>query len=106
MVKLIEITSHADLVTEIVAQFAFMKIMSEPQDHSFNRLEKLSLDEIYSKADDFFVQFTDELGMITTSECELDKKITEFLKEWESVTDVTAIHQNINYRLKVLDQDS
>ncbi len=82
-----------------------MKIMSEPDDNNYIALEKLSLDKIYEEADNYFVEFTDELGVITSSECNLENKLTIFLNKYEEITDTTAIQQNIQYELMLLDKD-
>jgi len=104
--KLVEITSHAEIVTEIVAQFAFMKIMAEEQDGNYEALDKLRLDEIYAKADNYFVEFTDDFGMIETAPCNLTEKLTQFLSEWSSIVDVEAIQQNIHHRLQLFDSEN
>jgi DNA phosphorothioation-dependent restriction protein DptG len=81
-----------------------MKAMSRPEDNSFIPLQELSLDDIYNKADKYFIDFTSIEELIDAEECNLSEKITGFLKEWESITDVTAIQQNIHYELGVLDE--
>jgi len=91
------------LVEKIVGQFAFMICMAEPQDHSFDKLQKLNLHDVFKKADDYFCQYADDDGMILTEEFNLKSKLAEFLKEWEAITDVTAIQQNIHYQLARLD---
>ena len=104
MIKIIEITSHAELVEKIVGQFAFMALMSESEDSNFFELQDINLQDIFRKADAFFVDCTDDLGMIMSDEVGLKDKITDFLKEWEEITDVTAIQQNIHYQLSILDK--
>ena len=104
MRKLVEITSHPELVAQVMAQFAFMITMAEKDDPNFEKLQELNLQDIFQKADQFFCEYTDDLGMIMTEECGLTEKITEFLKEWEEVVDVTAIQQNIHYHLLLIDE--
>lgn len=104
MVKLIQYVSHPDLCAQIVGQFAFMKAMARPEDNSFFPLQELSLDDIYNKADNYFIDFTSIEELIDADECNLSDKITSFLQEWKSITDVTAIQQNIHYQLKTLDE--
>ena len=103
MVKLVKYVAHPDLCGKIVGQFAFMKSMSRPDDSSFSKLQELSLDDIYNKADNYFVEFTSMEELINADECNLSKKITEFLQEWNEITDVTAIQQNIHYELRKLE---
>lgn len=105
MVKLIEIVAHPTLVSEIVGQFVFMITMSRPGDSNFEKLHAIDLNDIFKKADNYFVDFTSVEEMIMTEECDLSEKITAFLKEWASITDVTAIQQNIHYNLMIMDKE-
>jgi len=105
MRKLIEITTHPQLVQEIVGQFVFMILMAETEDHKFKEIQSLNLQDIFNKADNYFIQFSDQNKMIFTEEHNLTEKITEFLKEWEEIVDVTAIQQNIHYKLLVMDKE-
>jgi hypothetical protein len=105
MIKLIPLVTHPELCAQIVAQFAFMKIMAKPEDRNFLLLQDISLDDVYNKADNYFIKFTSIEEVIDSEECDLTKKITFFLKQWSSVTDVTAIQQNIHYHLKAIDKD-
>lgn len=104
MKKLVEITSHTEIIEKIIGQFVFMKLMSEPEDSNFLELFDLNLNDIFKKADEFFIDFTDDLGMIISEDVNLSSKITEFLKEWSQIVDVTAIQQNVHYQLYVLDK--
>lgn len=105
MIKLIPITSHPELVSEIVYQFSFMKLMSEASDRHHLELSALNIDDVYRKADLYFIDFTDDLGMIMTEDHDIKTKLTEFLKEWHEIVDVTAIQQNVHYRLSVMDNE-
>ncbi len=106
MVKLVEMVTHPDLVAEIVGQFVFMKMMSRPEDNSFKRLSELDLNDVSTKADNYFVEFCDIEELISDTESiDLTSKLTEFLSEWKHVTDVTAIQQNIHYRLSILENN-
>lgn len=104
MRKLIEWVSHPQLCEKIVGQFAFMKAMARPEDSSFEALNNLSLNDVFEKADSFFVQFTGPLELIDTKKHALAVKITEFLSQWKEVTDVTAIQQNIHYQILIEDK--
>lgn len=100
MIKLIEHVGHPELCAQIVGQFAFMKAMSRPEDNCFFALQDLSLDEIYNKADAYFIDFTTIEEIIESDKCNLTEKLSLFLQEWKGITDVTAIQQNIHYNLK------
>jgi hypothetical protein len=103
MRNLPEVISHAQLVQEIVGQFTFMRMMAEPQDRNFQKLQALDLNDICNKADNFFVEFCEIEGLIMAHECKMDEKLAAFLKEWQSITDVTAIQQNIHYHFHAMD---
>lgn len=104
MVKLVGMVSHPELVAEIVGQFMFMKMMSKPEDNSFKTLLELDLNDVGMKADSFFIDFCDFDELISDTESvDLTSKLTEFLSQWKNVTDVTAIQQNIHYRLSILE---
>ena len=106
MVKLIPIVSHAGLVEQIVGQFVFMYVLAEPGDSNYTQIRyELNLNIITRKAYDFFETLADENGMIMSDEVDLTTQITLFLKEWETIVDVTAIQQNVHSQLKKLDKD-
>ncbi len=106
MIKLVEMVTHPDLVAEIVGQFVFMKMMSRPDDNNFRRLTELDLNDVSIKADNYFVEFCDVEELISDTESiDLTSKLTEFLSEWKNITDVSAIQQNIHYRLSVLENN-
>jgi hypothetical protein len=94
-----ELVAHANLIEQIVGQFVFMTCMSEPQDSNFHALHELDLNDIFRKADAFFVDLTDEFGLIESQEKKLSVELKKFLSEWEEITDVTAIQQNVHYQL-------
>lgn len=99
MIDLIPIVDHPALCGQIVSEFAFMKAMARPDDNNFTELQNLSLDDIFNKADNYFIDFTSIEEIIISDECKLSEKIALFLNEWASVTDVVAIQQNIHYNL-------
>jgi len=103
MLKLIRITTKPDLVAEIVKQFAFMQLMSEPQDNNYRELQKIDLNYIRKKADKYFTRFCTIDVAIDTEETDLTNRIKEFLQDWAAITDVTAIQQNIHHDLAKLD---
>lgn len=103
MVKLIPIVTTANLIERIVGQFAFMKAMSEVNDANYYELNRVDLNQVYDLAWLYFPNFEDIPGIIESETCNLDKKITKFLSRWASVTDVTAIQQNIHFQLQKLD---
>lgn len=105
MRKLVSMVSHPNLIQEIVGQFVFMMMMSKPEDGNFEALHSLDLNDIAKKADTFFIEFAEIEELIMADECNLTEKITEFLKEWQHITDVTAIQQNIHYRLLIMDKE-
>ena len=98
----ISYVTHPELCSQIVGQFAFMKAMADPEDKNFKLLNDLSLDEVYKKANNFFCDFTVNDEIIDVDECNLSEKITEFLNDWKTVTDVLAVQQNIHYNLEKL----
>jgi len=106
MIKLVQYVSHPELCAEIVKQFAFMKAMARPDDNNFAKLQELSLDDIFNKADIFFVEFTSFEEMIDVFEINLTSKIESFLQQWQSITDIAVIQQNIHYELNQLDIDN
>lgn len=103
MRKLPEVISHAQLVEQIVGQFVFMKMMAEKQDRNFEALNAIDLNAICNSADNFFVEFVEMEGLIMAHECKLHEKLTEFLKPYAHITDVTAIQQNIHYHFYASD---
>lgn len=92
------IIGHAELVSQICAQFIFMQMMSENQDRNFAALTALSIDEVRDKADDYFISKADELGMIVSGDIRGD--LDDFLKQFSKVVDVAAIRQNVVYYIK------
>ena len=96
MRELIEITSHSELISAIMKAFTFMAVEDQKDDFDFNSL--------YKKASTYFLEITDDLGMIMTKEVDAKAKLTDFLKEWKTVFDVTAIQQNIHYDLLIHDK--
>ena len=103
MIKLVQYVSYPTLCEQIVGQFAFMKAMSQPHDKVYQDLRDVSLDDIYKKAHERFIKLATFDILIEAEECNLSKQLTEFLKQWESITDVTAIQQNIHYQLTKLE---
>ena len=57
MNKLPEIVTHPELIEAIVGQFAFMKCMSKPEDSNHSLLDAIDLNDVFDKADNFFVNF-------------------------------------------------
>ncbi len=102
MIPLVKITSHPELVSEIVGQFAFMKLMAELEDKSWVELCDLDIDDVFQAADDYFIQFTSFEKTIDTRKTNLESELKEFLSQYKHITDVTAIQQNIHYRLSKL----
>lgn len=99
MNKLPEVVTHPELCAAIVEQFAFMKLMSIPEDSNATKLVQLDLNDVLGKADDYFVHFTSFEEAINNSEHQLEKKLTLFLAQWKHITDVTAIQQNVHNKL-------
>lgn len=89
-----EVIGHSEIIAGIMAQFAFMTIEDEQEGIiDFNTLFKL--------ASDFFLDDTDELGMIETRKKNTDERLGEFLRPWEGVFDTEAMQQNIhNYLIR------
>lgn len=104
MHKIIPIVSHPELCSQIVGQFVFMKIMSKPEDRNFFDLQEISLDEVFRKADEYFVQFTAYEEIIDSYESDLETKIKQFLSEWKDKIDIVAVQQNIHYNLMIIDK--
>lgn len=102
MKKLPEVVTHPELVAEIVKQFAFMKVMAQTVDSNYEKLTAVSLDDVFNKADEFFVDFCTIEEAIETNLCNLTERITEFLQPWKSITDITAIQQNIHHNISLL----
>lgn len=100
MKKLPEAVSHPQLCEAIVGQFAFMKAMSKPSDNNSDALYDIDLNDVFQKCDDYFVNLTSFEEIIETEESNLENKITEFLSQWKTVVDVTAIQQNVHNILK------
>ena len=100
MNKLPKVISHAELVEAIVGQFAFMKMMVEPEDRGITELNAIDLNYVCKKADDHFLMLTDMVGIINqdnlSEDVDLAKEITLFLSEWKEIVDVTAIQQNVH----------
>lgn len=105
MLKLVDLVTLPELVSTIVQQFSFMKMMAEPQDSNFKLLEAFDLNDLHQRADDFFVHFTTYESVIDTNECDLTSKITLFLDPYSMITDVTAVQQNIHYQLQRMNND-
>ncbi len=106
MKPLVKITSHPTIVQEIIGQFVFIILMSRPEDSNFKKLQELDINDVFKKADSYFIKFTDFEEMISdTDACNLTEKITEFLKEWAYVVDITAIQQNVHYRLEMMEKE-
>lgn len=82
-----------------------MIAMSEPEDSNFDKLQSFDLTKLYKRAENYFINLTDENGMIITKEAGLENKLKEFLKEYEEYFDVEAIQQNIHYNLIVKEKD-
>lgn len=99
MKKLPQIVMFPELMGAILEQFSFMKAMGEPQDNNIGNLMILDLNYVFKKADEYFVQLTDENGVIMSDEQNLEKELREFLKEFSQITDITAIQQNIHNRM-------
>jgi hypothetical protein len=99
MIQLPDAVTHPELCDIIVGQFAFMKAMARPEDSNFFPLQELSLNDVFEKADAHFIDFTITEEVIDTKKCNLSEKIKLFLSEWSQVVDVTAIQQNIHYKL-------
>jgi hypothetical protein len=95
-----EVITHPELVEAVVGQFAFMKCMAQPTDSNSDELYLLDLNDVFKKADDFFLQFTSFEEAIDTKETNLAYELGAFLAQWKHVTDVVAIQQNVHTQLK------
>ncbi len=104
MRKLIPIVACPSLVAEIIGQFVFMALMAHPNDKNFIELQYLDLNDIFTKADQFFGDLTDVGELIMADEVNLSEKLTEFLQEWAQIVDITAMQQNIHHRLEIHDK--
>ena len=102
MNKLPTFIGHPELVSQIVGQFVFMILMSSGEDHNFVELNVVDINTVFKKADSYFLDYTDDLGMIDTIETKMDQKIKKFLSEWRAVVDVEAIQQNVHNGLRHL----
>lgn len=102
MKKLPEVTSHPDLVSEIIGQFAFMILMASPEDTNYDALQDFNLQNLFKKADEFFLPLTVEESIIMCYECDLHSRIAEFLTQYDSIIDVDAVQQSIHFRLYTL----
>lgn len=104
-IELSEFIMLPELLRAIVGELAFLRAMTEPEDANAVAIEMLSVEELYRRAEDRFVQLTDENGMIATNECDLEKEIRLFLTPYCYATDTTAWQQNIHYSLSLHDQE-
>ena len=102
--KFVSHVAHANLMEEIVGSFVFMIAMATPEDSNFEQLNNLNLNEILNKADSFFINHTDSLGIINVVESNLLLLLEQFLKKYSRITDVQSIQQNICWRLIAIEK--
>lgn len=107
MNKLPSIITHPELIETIIGQFAFMKMMAKPEDRNFYALNELDLNDVFRKADSFFIEYCtfEEAIEMDELEEEFSTTIALFLSEWKAIVDVTAIQQNVHHRLATIDSE-